>query len=380
MRLKYGDLWKEGLLFLTAALIIYQLLDNLAPLWEGMQGFVQVLRPFITAFLIAYVLNAPIRAIQGFYEKLGFGKAFSLSILTVYLLAGISIGGIGFYLLPILVSSVWDFLHQLPAYASGFVDGAALEHTPVVVDFFVRQVDSFLGGIFSLDGLFAHLGSGLNSIGEYARSMTAALVNLLLGIVISIYFLVYQKGISDFFQLAAARLIKEPWLGRMKNQLRLVNSIVQKFVLGQLLDGLIIASLTFAVYGFLGVPYALVLSLLLLIANLIPYVGTLTATAAAVAITLFSSGYILALIVLVFQLLLQQVDANIINPKIISDALDLNPILILLAVTIGGAYGGIMGLFLAVPIMAYLKAAAGQILAARPPLGTAPSKTSRSSL
>ena len=89
--------------------------------------------------------------------------------------------------------------------------------------------------------------------------------------------------------------------------------------------------------------------------NLIPYIGAIIAVAIAGIITLFTGGLSQAIWMLIVVIILQQIDANIINPKIVGNSLEINPILVILAVTVGGAYFGIIGMFLAVPIIAILK-------------------------
>ena len=91
------------------------------------------------------------------------------------------------------------------------------------------------------------------------------------------------------------------------------------------------------------------------ILNIIPYFGAIIAIAIASVITLFTGGLEQALVMLIVTIILQQIDSNIINPYILGEGLKVNPILVIFAVTIGGAYFGILGMFLAVPIFAIIK-------------------------
>ena len=89
--------------------------------------------------------------------------------------------------------------------------------------------------------------------------------------------------------------------------------------------------------------------------NLIPFFGAIVAVALAGVITLFTGGFTQALWVIVVLVILQQIDANILNPKIVGDALEISKILIILSVTVAGAYFGILGMFLGVPVVAVIK-------------------------
>ncbi len=105
----------------------------------------------------------------------------------------------------------------------------------------------------------------------------------------------------------------------------------------------------------LGVKYAILLGFMIGLFNLIPYLGAIIAVVIAGLITLLTGGIYQAIWMLVVVIILQQIDANIINPKIIGNSLQISPILIIFSVTIIGSYFGIMGMFLAVPIVAIIK-------------------------
>ena len=105
----------------------------------------------------------------------------------------------------------------------------------------------------------------------------------------------------------------------------------------------------------LGVKYAVLLGFMIGLFNLIPYIGAIIAVVIAGIITLLTGGVSQAIWMLVIVTILQQIDANIINPKIVGNSLQISPLLVILAVTVGGAYFGIIGMFLAVPIIAVIK-------------------------
>lgn len=89
--------------------------------------------------------------------------------------------------------------------------------------------------------------------------------------------------------------------------------------------------------------------------NIIPYFGAIIAIVIAVVITLFTGGINQALIMAITVIILQQIDSNIINPKILGDGLKISPVLVIFAVTVGGEFFGIIGMFLSVPIVAIIK-------------------------
>ena len=124
---------------------------------------------------------------------------------------------------------------------------------------------------------------------------------------------------------------------------------------GQVLDAIVVGILTSVAMSILGVKYAVLLGVMIGLFNLIPYFGAIIAVIIAVIITLFTGGLGQAVLMAVIVIILQQIDANIINPKIIGNSLSISPLLVIFAVTIGGAYFGVLGMFLAVPIFTVIK-------------------------
>ena len=131
--------------------------------------------------------------------------------------------------------------------------------------------------------------------------------------------------------------------------------LFRKFITSQFLDACIIAFLSSIILSVLGVPFAITLGLVLGLANMIPYFGSIFASIFVAIVTLFTSGPSLAFAALIALTILQQIDGNVIGPRIMAGALKLNPIIIIISITIGGAYFGILGMFLAVPIAAIIK-------------------------
>ena len=133
------------------------------------------------------------------------------------------------------------------------------------------------------------------------------------------------------------------------------NSIFYKFISAQIIDAIVVGIITSVAMSIMNVKYAVLLGFIIGLFNLIPYLGAIIAIVLAVIITIFTGGITQAIWMLVIVTILQQIDANIINPKIIGNALEISPILIIFSVTVVGAYFGIMGMFLAVPIVTVIK-------------------------
>ena len=128
-----------------------------------------------------------------------------------------------------------------------------------------------------------------------------------------------------------------------------------KFLASQFLDAIVVGILTSVAMSIMGVEYGVLLGFLIGLFNMIPYFGAIIAVTISIIITFLTGGISQAIWMAVVVIILQQIDANIINPKIVGDSLKISPLLVIFAVTIGGAYFGFLGMFLAVPIVAVIK-------------------------
>ena len=128
-----------------------------------------------------------------------------------------------------------------------------------------------------------------------------------------------------------------------------------KFLSSQLLDGFVVGIMVSIAMSILHVKYAVLLGFMIGLFNLIPYLGAVIAVAVAVIITALTGGISQAIWMAVTVIILQQIDANIINPRITGNSLNISPILVIFSVTLFGAYFGIIGMFLAVPIVTVIK-------------------------
>ena len=173
--------------------------------------------------------------------------------------------------------------------------------------------------------------------------------------IFSIYLLLERTEILNFAKKLTRSIFKSNVTKKINNYFRKTNEIFYKFIYSQVLDAFIIGILISIALSIMNVKYAVLLGLMIGVFNIIPYFGAIVASGIAIVITIFTGGFGQALIMAIVVIVLQQIDANIINPKIVGSSLKLSPILIIFAVTIGGAYFGILGMFLSVPIVAIIK-------------------------
>ena len=161
--------------------------------------------------------------------------------------------------------------------------------------------------------------------------------------------------IKNFFIKLIRALFSENTSKSVIDYLGKTNKIFLNFIYCQILDGVIVGIISSIALTLLNVKYGILLGFMIGLLNIIPYFGAIIAIAIAAIITLFTGGLEQAIIMLIITIILQQIDSNIINPHILGEGLKINPIIIIFAVTVGGAYFNVLGMFLAVPIVAIIK-------------------------
>ena len=179
-------------------------------------------------------------------------------------------------------------------------------------------------------------------------SMMASAMFIFLGI---FFFLLYRSHLVKFII----------WCFPPKDQSKVkevvseIQSIIKQYILGLLLQVIIVSALMFIAYSIIGIKYAILFAVLCGVLNLIPYVGIFTATVLAAVVTLATGEPIQALWVVVAVLVVNSIDGNIITPKIIGSKVSLNSFVVLFGIVVAESIWGIAGMFLAIPILAIFK-------------------------
>lgn len=350
--------WLYWFLFAVAIIIVYKTLDNFSAIGNWLKNLFDVLMPFIIGIVIAYLLYIPCRKVESWFKKskkLKFirKRARGLSIFTVYVIALLLIIiGINF-LLPILANSIIDLVSNIQNYYNSFMNN--INNMP---DDSIFKSDIVLDLVNSFKSIDLKQYINMEKLAEYAKgviNVAGKIIDFFVAIIVSIYLLLQRREIMEFIKKLGRAIFKQNTYQNIGKYFDRSNNIFFNFLAGQLLDGVIIGIITSIAMSIIGVKYAVLLGVMIGIFNLIPYFGAIIAVIIAALITLLTGGLWQAVIMVVMVTILQQIDANIINPKILGNSLKISPLLVIFAVAVGGAYFGFWGMFLSVPVIAIIK-------------------------
>jgi len=350
--------WLYWFLFAVAVIAVYKTLDNFSDITNWISRLLEVLAPFMAGILIAYILYIPCRKLENLLKKVKkvkiiSKKARTISVITVYVIALIIIVLAIKLIIPPIVQSFTDLANNFQDYYN--IAMQKIEELPE--DSFLKseQVLNIANGIKNID-LKQLL--NIDMITQYAKgaiNIANSIFDIFVSIIVSVYILIERKQIIEFLKKLAGAIFKKEAYENIGKYFDRTNNIFFNFLASQVLDGIVVGVLTSIAMSILGVKYAILLGFMIGLLNLIPYFGAIIAVIIATIITLLTGGLSQAIWMLIIVTILQQIDANIINPKIVGNSLKISPILVIFAVTIGGAYFGVIGMFLAVPVTAVIK-------------------------
>ncbi|MDR1565482.1 MAG: AI-2E family transporter [Oscillospiraceae bacterium] len=355
--------WIGIFLLAIAVIAVYKAFDSLGFILDWLRFFISILTPFIAAFAIAYFLNKPASKLERLIKrsklkntKFIYKRARALSVFAVYIIVIAVIYLALSQLIPLLVGGIANLVEQLPVYGdrfvkiyNDFIEGHSYLKDMEITSRAITMLNNYLDSISSAD------------IGQYAKQLAGlgnVLINILLSIVISIYMLLEKEALISVLYRFLSLFLKDKTIGNISNYVHQTDHVVYHYFVGQFFDCVIVSALATIVLSVLNAPYALVLGLIFGMFNIIPYFGPIISGVVVILIIFVADvehNVWLTLWCAVALLVIQQIDANIINPKILGDALDMSPFWVLFAVTVGGGMFGFVGMLVGVPCVAVLR-------------------------
>ena len=335
--------------------IIFLMIANWGVVLAVIGKFLTILMPFILGFFFACFINPLVKRVHSLLNRMKPGKgakikkAFSVIISYVVVIGVITV--LLIYIIPQIKASIGELGNTIQ-------DGYQYMITHQKE---INEKIPFIGlggGIeYIKEFAYKKIMSNGSEIIPYVYHVSSSLLttsyNVLMGLVISIYIILDMKKLKRsarkvVYALSPKKKEQEVW-----ETMKQCSHIFNGFLIGKMIDSLIIGILCLIAMSILKLPYALLLSLIVCITNMIPYFGPIIGAIPGVMIYLFIDiryAFIFALMILI----LQQFDGLYLGPKILGDQTGIKPLWVIFGITVGGAYFGVMGMFLGVPVVAVI--------------------------
>lgn len=196
----------------------------------------------------------------------------------------------------------------------------------------------------------------LGAMTSNIMSIGSSIASFFVAIIISIYILKDSEYFISLWKKLYYLIFRESRTGnKIEETFRLIHDVFSKFIRGQLLEAFFVGALSAIALSLVGIDYAIVIGLIAGICNMIPYVGPLVGTLLAAVMGLLSGRPIKVIYAVIAMLVVQQVDNNLLAPKIVGNSVGLHAVFTMMAIIIGGNVGGLIGMLLAVPVAASIR-------------------------
>lgn len=352
---------------IVASLLFYKVIANWAETSNFLKTIFRVLSPFIFAFLIAYLIHPLTNWIEkNIIIKLGIGKfkiknfklQRILSIIIVYLIV------IGFlaltliYVIPQVANSLREIVDKVYNYINDLSDDS-----DEIIDILLKNF-YFMNSASAKNLIDDYIPNFLEEVGPlfsglipflYGLSMNiiSSFITLLLSLVIAFYLLVEKELFLKKSKQVIYAYLSQKNASKLLEIFRDCNRIFRNFIVGKSLDSLIIGFMCFIILVIANIPYALLISVIVGITNMIPYFGPFIGAVPGLLIILITDpSKAIWFLIIIFAL--QQFDGLYLGPKILGDSTGLRPFWVIFSIVIGGALLGPLGMFLGVPIFAVI--------------------------
>ncbi|MGN0665591.1 MAG: AI-2E family transporter [Huintestinicola sp.] len=329
--------------------------------WQHAEKFLSELfsaaSPIILACAVAYVLNI----LMDFYEQHYFPRtkkkwaersrrpvcligAILTLIAIIVLVAAL--------LIPQLSSCVSLIAAELPGFlekAVGFLTEKQLLPEDILASLSSIDWREKAGAI--VETLVSGVGSIVNVVFSAAASLASAVTTIVLAIIFAVYLLLGKERLGKQFSHFLQHYLREEWYNKIMSVLSVLNDSFHKFIVGQCTEAVILGVLCMFGMVMLQLPYSAMIGTLVAFTALIPVIGAFIGGAVGAFIILMESP-VKALIFVIFLIILQQLEGNLIYPRVVGTSIGLPAIWVLAVVTVGGSVFGIFGILLGIPIAA----------------------------
>ena len=359
MRFKINQQQKEQTLaFIIAGLVIvsfYFMISYFGVIRSFFNKTMAILLPFVVGFAIAFVVTPLMQIIENkVLSKLKIKSKYIriiAAITTIFIvIAGVSLSI--YILLPQLISSINTLIILLPDYlmaAEAYLQELILELniSPEFTNILIGSGEEIL---HMLAGIVREY---LPQVITYSIQIANFLFRIFLGLMIALYILIDRERFAQQFRKMTYAFLSPKGAAQTLRITRLSAKTFKSFIIGKSIDSIIVGMISFLVMTIFNWPYAILISFIIGITNMIPVLGPFIGAIPSIFI-LFIVDPMVSLWFLVFIILLQQLDGNVIGPMVLGDSMGLPGLWIMFAIVIGGGFFGILGMFVGVPIFAVI--------------------------
>lgn len=321
---------------------LYFFLKNIGIMDKILKG-IAALAPVFVGIIICWVSMPLVRRLR----KFGLGKNISaiFALLIIFGIVGVAIG----LVVPIFVEQLSHLLRELPGIYTSVIG--------LVNEFLTNNLDMQNGiditsSLKSLDFVQGTVTNAINYSINTVQSITGFVISFFTAIIVSFFM---AKDMDKFKESVIAFLSRNSEDGRRHKMVMDIDATCMSYIKGYAIDSLIVGILTTIVCIILKIDYAVVFGILIMIFNFIPYIGAILSYLVVSLYALATGGPVFALITFISLIIIQVIDANILQPNIIAKSVDLHPVVVIGGLIVFQLLFGVIGMLIATPVLAGIK-------------------------
>lgn len=350
--------FKENILVVTYFLLLAFVLINLSNILGFLGNFLSIIKPFIIGLGIAFTTNLlvklyennlmPILDKKNKLSKYKRSLSITLSILTLLILFWTLL----VFVLPQFADSIKILVDSIPIYMKSLEEFVTpyVSSTEILNTLWEKLITAWQD-VLQYVGQF--LGQSISGIINTTFTITSGIFNLIISFVIAIYMLVSKEQLIIHMKKVIYAVFNKKIADKIMDVGRISNVTFAKFIGGQCIEAVIIGVLCFFGMLIFRMPYPMLISVIIGATNIIPIFGPLIGTVPSAFILLMVDPK-KALAFIIFVVILQQLESNLIYPRVVGGSIGLSAIWVLFAITVGGGFFGLIGMLLGVPTVAVI--------------------------
>ncbi|MBQ7873992.1 MAG: AI-2E family transporter [Oscillospiraceae bacterium] len=357
---------KRALTYIAAGagiILVYFLMQNWDEVTDLWSTAADILRPFTIGLIFAYLLNGPLMFFEkhlGFVEKNKPRRALrrTLAIIITWVATIAVLGAFFYIIMPDVMESVNTLINNIPGYLESLqnlvrtvAENYNLE-LPFIDEFLEFRISSEVAMKLLMD-YGEELLPQIANIANISVQIGGAIFDIVIAVILSVYMMFSKETLIAQMKKALYAILKKDAAATMVRVARESHRIFSGFINGKLLDSLIIGILCFIGMSIIGFDFTLLISFIVGCTNVIPFFGPFLGAIPSVLILLMVDPW-QAFWFAIFVFILQQLDGNVIGPKILGDSTGLPAIWVMFAILVGGGIFGIIGMFIGVPAFAVI--------------------------
>ena len=366
---KNSNYFKWGItafLVILSGLVAYYIIFHLDNFKGLLNNILVILTPITDGLILAYLLTPLLNMIERKAVIPGFAiihinpkKKYvrTISILATMALVWLAIYEFFAMVIPQIINSIQQIIYQFPTYVDTLTIWISklLENNPDIENFATNIINSYSGEIESFfnSKILPQLNNIIMLVSMGVYSVLKEFWNLIIGFIISIYVLAGKENFAAQFKKIAYAFLNIETSNRFISNVRFANKTFGGFFVGKILDSIIIGVICFVVTNMIGTPFCVLISVIIGVTNIIPFFGPFLGAIPSIILILFIDP-VQAFYFIIFVIILQQVDGNIIGPKILGNSTGLSSFWVIFSITLFGGLFGIFGMVIGVPVFAVI--------------------------